>query len=389
MNIWQQLQKPIYMLAPMEDVTDTVFRQIISTVAKPALYFTEFTNVDGFFSPGHKYISQRLQFDISEKPIIAQIWGLKPENYFLAAKKLVEMGFDGIDINMGCPQKNVIQHGACSALINNHSLAKEIIDATKEGANSTNSGQVGVPISVKTRLGFKTLQTEEWIGFLLKQDLAALTVHGRTAAEMSAVPAHWDEIGKVVEMRDQTQPVIASSAKQSSFQNVIPDPLGLSEASSEPRFHEDKSIKIGNGSRIKLGMTSNKTLIIGNGDVMSLQEAQEKVEKYGLDGVMIGRGIFHNPWMFGENVDISLVTIKQRLDLLLKHVDLFENTWGDDKSFQVLKKYFKIYVQGFAGASELRTKLMECNTKEEVEKIIAGIYTNRSRIGVRDDKVTV
>lgn len=312
MNFWQQLKKPIFILAPMEDVTDTVFRQIIMSCGRPDVFFTEFTNVDGMFSRGEKQVTQRLQFQSNEKPIVAQIWGLQPENYYKAAKRLGEMGFDGIDINMGCPQKNITSKGACSALITNPALAKEIIQATQEAAGE-------LPVSVKTRIGFKTIQTEEWIGFLLDCNLAALTIHGRTAAEMSAVPAHWDEIGKAVEMRDK---------KKSS------------------------------------------TLIIGNGDVQSLEEAKEKAEKYKVDGVMIGRGIFHNPWLFNDAVHIDQKTIQERLVLLQNHVEIYEKTWKNEKPFQILKKYFKIYISGFDGASELRMHLMEVRNSDEVRKIL-------------------
>lgn len=313
--IWQQVPRPIFILAPMEDVTDTVFRRIISSVGHPHLYFTEFTNVDGFFSPGRTQVTQRLQFEQEEKPLIAQIWGMKPENYFKAAQELEKMGFDGIDINMGCPQKDVISKGACSALINNHSLAQEIIHATQEGAGK-------LPVSVKTRLGLKTNQREEWINFLLEQNLDALTIHGRTAAEMSIPPAHWDEIGEVVKMRD---------AK---------------------------------------GLTLP---IIGNGDVVSLKDAREKVEKYHVDGVMIGRGIFHNPWLFDENKVFEDVTLQERIDLLLRHVALFETTWGNTKPFQILKKYFKIYIADFPGASDLRARLMETKNGDEVRNILSSL----------------
>lgn len=312
--IWQQLPRPIFILAPMEDVTDTVFRRIISSVGRPALYFTEFTNVDGFFSSGRTQVTQRLLFTAEEKPLIAQIWGMKPENYFKAAQELEQMGFDGIDINMGCPQKDVISKGACSALINNHALAKEIIQATKEGAGK-------LPVSVKTRLGLKTNQRDEWISFLLEQDLAALTIHGRTASEMSIPPAHWDEIGKVVEMRNER------------------------------------------------GLTLP---IIGNGDVGSLAEAEEKVATYGVDGVMIGRGIFHNPWLFAKK-KLEDITLEERFDLLLQHVDLFEKTWGNTKPFQILKKYFKIYIADFPGASDLRARLMEAKNGDEIRKIIVEV----------------
>ena len=316
MSIWQTLPRPLYILAPMEDVTDTVFRRIISSVGRPALYFSEFTNVDGIFSAGHTQVRQRLQFEQEEKPLIAQIWGLRPENFYKAAQELVQMGFDGIDLNMGCPQKDVIAKGACSALINNQGLAQEIIQATKEGAGGS------IPVSVKTRLGLKMNQAEEWIPFLLKQDISALTIHGRTSAEMSAVPAHWDEIGNVVSMRDA---------------------LGVA------------------------------TPIIGNGDVISLTEADEKVKKYGVDGVMIGRGIFHNPWLFARK-ELEMISLQERFDLLLSHVALFEQTWGNTKPFQVLKKYFKIYIANFPGASELRAKLMVCDTGDEVRVLISS-YT--------------
>lgn len=314
MSIWDKLKKPIFILAPMEDVTDTVFRQIILQTGRPDLFFTEFTNVDGLESTGHDHVAKRLQFVKKEKPLIAQIWGMKPENYFATAKKIGEMGFDGIDINMGCPQHDVTSHGACSALIKNHTLATEIITATQEGARSASSGQADLPVSVKTRIGFSGIQTEEWIGFLLEHNLSALTVHGRTVKEMSKVPAHWDEIGKAAQIRNAMEV---------------------------------------------------KTLIIGNGDVESLEEAKEKTKQYGLDGIMIGRGIFHNPWIFREDFDLNSVTLKQRVQLLLDHVELYEKTWGSSKKYPPLKKYFKIYLSGFDGAAEIRTKFMETNTPDE------------------------
>lgn len=315
MSIWQNISRPIFILAPMEDVTDTVFRRIISSVGRPHLYFTEFTNVDGFLSQGREQVAQRLKFLPEEKPLIAQIWGLKPENFYKAAQELEEMGFDGIDLNMGCPQKDVTSKGACSALINNHTHAKEIIQATKEGAGK-------LPVSVKTRLGFKVNQREDWISFLLEQDLAALTIHGRTAAEMSVPPAHWDEIGKVVEMRDEK---------------------GLSVP------------------------------VIGNGDVRSIEDGLQKVEQYKVDGIMVGRGIFHNPWLFDAMKNLGEITLQERMNLLLRHVELYESTWQGKKPFQILKKYFKIYVADFPGASDLRAQLMETKNGDEVRKIVSSL----------------
>lgn len=331
MNFWQGLKKPIFILAPMEDVTDTVFRRIILSCGRPDAFFTEFTNVDGMFSKGQGIVMQRLKFEPEEKPIIAQIWGLKPENFYKAAKELMEMGFDGVDINMGCPEKSVICKGACSALINDHTLAKEIILATLEGAGT-------LPVSIKTRLGFKKMQIEEWFGFLLEFNLAAITVHGRTAAERSKVPAHWDEIGEIVKMRDSAG-------------------FNRSKISTLPFKEGDKPDEL------------QKTLIIGNGDVSSLIEAKEKALKYNLDGIMIGRGIFHNPWLFNQNKSLRGVTINERLSLLLEHVELFEKTWGSQKNYHILKKYFKIYISDFPGAQEMRVKFMETNNYKDAKEL--------------------
>lgn len=311
-NIWTNLKKPIFALAPMDDVTDTVLRQIIGDLYAPDLYFTEFTSVDGMVSEkGREPVSRRLQFTEKERPIIAQIWGSDPEKFFKASQMIKKMGFDGIDINMGCPVKDVVKSGSCSALINNPKRAAEIIQAVKDGGK--------LPVSIKTRIGFRKIQTEEWLGFLLEQDLDALIIHGRTAREMSKVPAHWDEIGKVVKLRDQISP---------------------------------------------------KTKIIGNGDIESYQEGLDKIKKYKLDGVMIGRGVFKNLWIFDPANKLPALSIQDRLNQLLKHTGLFVKTWGKNKHFPILKKFFKCYISDFEGAAEMRVKFMETNSLEEVEKLI-------------------
>ncbi|EKD85283.1 MAG: hypothetical protein ACD_38C00053G0002 [uncultured bacterium] len=317
-NIWKDLKKPIFALAPMDDVTDTVFRQIIADLAAPDLYFTEFTSVDGMVSEkGFEAVSKRLQFTEKERPIIAQIWGSDAEKFFKAAQIVKKMGFDGIDINMGCPEKSVVKRGMCSALINNPELAAKIIETVKKGG--------GLPVSVKTRIGFREIQTEEWLGFLLKQDLDALIIHGRTVKEMSKVPAHWDEIGKAVEMRNKINP---------------------------------------------------KTLIIGNGDIESYNEGLEKIKTYGVDGVMIATGIFKNLWIFEKTGKIHDLTLEERLNQLLKHTRLFTETWGETKSFAILKKFFKIYISEFKGASETRAEFMNTNSLEEVKSLITK-YSNQ------------
>ena len=298
----------------MEDVTDTVFRQIITDCGKPDVFFTEFTNVEGICSRGRHKVAKRLKFTDIERPIVAQIWGNDPKNYLETAKLIKEMKFDGIDINMGCPEKSIVKKGSCAALINNHSLAREIILATRAGAG-------GLPISVKTRIGIKNIQTEEWSTFLLNLNLQALIIHGRTALEMSDVPAHWEEIGKVVKLRDA---------------------LNL------------------------------KTLIIGNGDVKSMNDAMEKYEKYKVDGVMIGRGIFDNLWVFNKNINPNSISYQDKLKLLIKHIKLFDKTWGSrrlgTKNFSIMKKFYKIYISGMPDASNVRTELMKFrNAKETLE----------------------
>lgn len=309
-SFWTNLPKPFLCLAPMDGVSDTTFREIITEVARPDVFFTEFTNVEALQSSGCDSQVSRFDYTENQRPIIAQIWGINPENYYKSAKLIKNLGFDGIDINMGCPVKDVVKIGACSALMKNLKLVEEIIKSVVKGAG-------GLPVSVKTRLAFDSIQTDDWIGFLLQFDLAAIIIHGRTVREMSKVPAHWDEIGKAVELRN----------------------------------------------RLK-----KKILIVGNGDINSYKDALEKSKKFGVDGVMIGRGIFQNIAIFDKNN--KQLSRDERLKVLLNHARLFVKTWKSSKSFLVLRKFFKIYAQNFDGAKELRIRLMESRSLNEVEKII-------------------
>jgi len=311
-SFWQTLQKPIFILAPMEDVTDTVLRQVIARCGKPAVFFTEFTNVEGMFSKGEKHVVHRLQYTEIERPLVAQIWGSQPENFSKAASKLIALGFSGVDLNMGCPAQGPVGRGVCSGLMNNRPQAKEIIAATKEGAAGI------IPVSVKTRLGFRAMDFD-WIQFVLEQKPAVLTVHLRTVSEKSKVPAHWDKLKTVVEMRDAL---------------------------------------------------SRETLIVGNGDIKSLNEARQKVAAAGADGAMIGRGIFENPYLFSENIALSDKTQQEKMQLLLDHMRLWQDTWGNTKHFPTLRKFFKVYANGFPGAQELRMQLMETQNPEETEHMV-------------------
>ncbi len=314
MSFWQKLPKPFFILAPMEAVTDVVFRHVVAHAAAPDLYFTEFTNAASFCSPEGKHSTRgRLTFTQDEQPMVAQIWGSKPEHFAKMSKGLAEMGFAGIDINMGCPDKAVNKTGGGAALIETPELAAELIAAAKEG---------GLPVSVKTRLGYKKQKTEEWAGFLLRQNIAALTIHARTQKEMSKVPARWEEIGKVVKIRNEIAP---------------------------------------------------HTLIVGNGDVCDRQHGLELAEQYGVDGVMIGRGIFHNPFAFEKQPrDHSR---EELLGLLQLQLDLFDKYSRElePRRFDPLKRFFKIYVRDFPGASELRDKLMHTKSTDEVRQILRTI----------------
>lgn len=314
MGFLDKLPKPFFVLAPMDDVTDTVFRQVIAGCAAPDLYFTEFVNVDALASQGRAATLPRLRFTDKERPIIAQLWGLNPDNFRKAAKDVADMGFDGVDINFGCPDKNVVRNGACSAFIlpENREGAVAIIQAVREGVPS-------LPLSVKTRLGFKDYDLT-WHELLLKQKLNMLSIHGRTKAQMSKVPADWDKIAEIRSLRDELSPA---------------------------------------------------TLIVGNGDVLSRQHGEELAEKHGLDGIMIGRGIFQDPYVFAKQSPWETLSRQQRMDLYRRHVELFARTWpNNERKIHTLNKFCKIYINGFDGAKELREQLMDAGSTDELLNLL-------------------
>jgi len=258
MNIWQKIakkKKPFFVLAPMADVTDSPFRQVISACGAPDLFYTEFISADGLASVGYDRLIRHLKFSKKEKPIIAQFFSSNPENIYKVAKLAVKLGFDGVDINMGCPDKKIIKSGGGAALIKDFKLAKEIIIAAKRGAGK-------LSVSVKTRIGYSQIITEAWINNIIEAKPDAIIVHGRTMKEMSKVSCHWDEIAKAA-----------------------------------------KLIK-------KAGIVA-----IGNGDVLNIADGIKKAREYRLDGIMIGRGIFQNPWIFNKKIDPSNIKPKDRIEL--------------------------------------------------------------------------
>ena len=366
-------------MAPMDDVTDTVFRQIIVSCAVPDVFFTEFVNVDGLQSPGREKLLHKLRFSSKEKPILVQLWGKNPENFHKTARQIADGsildeinwltrrsgsskmlgndeertsrtsgtvsefrkkmtkqftesdggvsgsareqavatstsgGFAGVDLNFGCPVRVVMKNGCGAIMINNRELVGEIIQATREAVGDH------FPVSVKTRLGLKEVDYS-WFEFLLKQKLNMLTIHGRTASELSKVPADWGAIGKIRELRDKL---------------------------------------------------SSSTLIVGNGDVMTRAQGLKFAAKYSLDGIMIGRGVFSDPYVFSESSPWLTMSKEEKIGLYKNHVQLFGRTWkNNERKVKTLNKFCKIYINGFDGAKELREKLMKASSAEEILKLL-------------------
>ncbi|PNZ10058.1 tRNA-dihydrouridine synthase [Staphylococcus coagulans] len=315
-NFWRELPRPFFILAPMEDVTDIVFRHVVSEAARPDVFFTEFTNTASFCHPeGIHSVRGRLTFSEDEQPMVAHIWGDQPEQFREMSIGLAEMGFKGIDLNMGCPVANVAQKGKGSGLILRPEVAAEIIQATKAG---------GLPVSVKTRLGYYEIdEWKDWLKHVLEQDIANLSIHLRTRKEMSKVDAHWELIEAIKNLRDE----------------IAPD-----------------------------------TLLTINGDIPDRQTGLELVEKYGVDGIMIGRGVFHNPFAFEK--EPRKHTSKELLDLLRLHLSLFQKYNKDeDRQFKSLRRFFKIYVRDIKGASQLRHQLMNTESIAEARELLDAFET--------------
>ena len=362
MNFWQELKNkknPFFVVAPMADVTDAAFRRLITKYGKPDVMWTEFVSANGLVSRGREALMRDLVYSEIERPIVAQLFSSDPANMEAAAKLVAELGFDGIDINMGCPDRTIEKQGAGAAMIKDPAAAVAVIAAAKRGiaaaGNPFGKLRASIPLSVKTRVGYNAVQIEEWIPLLLSCDIAALTVHARTRKDMSKVPAQWNYLKQVVALRDKLAP---------------------------------------------------HTVIIGNGDVTSLADGRAKAKQSGVDGVMVGRALFGNPWFFDETREvvatlpkrsvfyklpiigtwfqtkrkapvsaINPITIEERLHVLVEHTQLFEELLGDIKSFAIMKKHYKAYCTGFTGAKELRMQLMEAKNSREVNEIVSTFLT--------------
>lgn len=321
-NFWQQLPRPFFVLAPMEDVTNVMFRHVVSKAARPDVFFTEFTNTESYCHPnGKQSVRGRLTFTEDEQPMVAHIWGDKPAYFREMSIGMAELGFKGIDINMGCPAHNVAPKGKGCGLIRRPEVAASIIQEAKAG---------GLPVSVKTRLGYSEVaEWRTWLKHLLRQDIANLSIHLRTKKEMSDFDAHWDLIPSVKELRDEFAP---------------------------------------------------HTLLTINGDIPNRRVGMELVEKYGVDGVMIGRGIFKNPFAFEKEPKPH--TSQELLNLLKLHLDLFDqySTEENPRLFKPLRRFFKIYVREMHGSSELRNQLMKAVTTEEARALIYQFEQNSAEL---------
>lgn len=316
-TFWHRLPKPFFVLAPMEDVTDVAFRTLIARYADPAVprvFYTEFTSADGLIradEAGQRKLRKKLEYGAMERPIVAQLFTAHPEYMEAGARMCRERGFDGLDINMGCPANEVVRQQCGAALIQNPPLARELIRAAKRGAGD-------MPVSVKTRVGYNEVELETWLPEILAEDPAAVIIHARTRKEMSEVPARWEHVARAVEIRDALK---------------------------------------------------SEAVIIGNGDVPDIADARQKAAETKCDGVMIGRGVFGNPWLFTHE---SVHTPEEKMRSLYEHIELFQAMLSGYQNDAVMKRHFKAYVGGWDGAKELRVSLMEASTLEEAKEILRG-----------------
>ncbi len=308
MDFWSKFSKGFTCLAPMEGVTDIAFRQVVAKAARPDIFFTEFTNVNSYSSEkGRPNALERLKYEPSEQPIVAQIWGKNPEMFAETVAAIRDLGFEAVDINMGCPDRHVVATGGGSGLIRTPELAVEILRAAQQVE--------GITVSVKTRLGYtRTDEWKPWLSTLLSEHPAALTIHLRTKKEMSKVDAHYDLVPEIVALKNELSP---------------------------------------------------ETKLIINGDIKSAAEAQKFIDQ-GADGIMIGRGVFQNPFCFEREPKEH--SREELLDLMRYHLELYEKY--NLQPYDPLKHFYKIYINNFPGASDLRAELMQTKTIAEARAII-------------------
>ncbi len=377
-SFWESLPRPIFALAPMDGVSDAPFRRVHAEIGRPDVLFTEFTNVQGLWRGDIRLLDAFL-FDDAERPVVAQIFGSTPQDFYRSAMMVCELGFDGVDINMGCPSKCVTGSGGGAALIREPKLAQEIVRATKQGVEDWANGQtlegIGLanariarirqmnearrapierrrlPVSVKTRLGYDSIIIEDWVKVLLEVEPVAISLHGRTLRQMYKGEANWEAIGRAAAIVRQTP-----------------------------------------------------TLILGNGDIHSAEDARRRILETGVHGVLIGRASMGNPWIFrdlramraalnaahpGENGAAALhavapvptrrPTAQDRLRTALHHARLFDRLLPGHHWVE-LRKHLSWYCRDFFEAVSLRRQLVQTNSLSEVEQLIeAGLQEQAAR----------
>lgn len=346
-SFWTALPHPIIGLSPMDGVTDHPFRHITKKYGNPAVIYTEFTSTEGVCH-GAEQLLKDFIFDESQRPIIGQIYGTTPDFFRQCAIILCELGFDGVDINMGCPAKNVAHSGAGAALIKTPQLAQQIIRATQQGIQEWQNGATvdncqditlaiaakvkalasqqspqyqdktrSIPVSVKTRVGYDQPAISEWIPTLLETQPAAIALHGRTLKQQYGGLASWELIGQAAELIRQTE-----------------------------------------------------TLILGNGDIKTLADAKEKITQYGTHGALLGRAAMGNPFVFREETQhpdhLTMFSIA------FEHAQLFEATYAQDEKYNFLpmRKHLGWYVHDIADASQIRQKIYQCNNSTEFAEVM-------------------
>lgn len=326
-SFWNGLPKAFFVMAPMADVTDVAFRALVASRGKPDVFWTEFVSADGLYhtreigkmKDAENPLMRDLLIGQGQHPIVAQIFSSKPEIITYATKLVANLGFDGVDINMGCPDRAIEWQGCGSAMIKTPELAVEIIKAAQKASSASRR----IPVSVKTRIGYNKESLDEWLTALLNANPAAITLHLRTRKEMSLVPADWEQMKKAVEIRNRVNP------------NV---------------------------------------LLIGNGDVQDLEDARTKVTESGCDGAMLGRAMFGNPWVFlqSKNEPGESRSLKEKLSALVELAQGFEKI-SPPKHFAILKKHIKAFVTGFDGAADLRARLMQAESATDIQRIVEGL----------------
>lgn len=373
---WHTLPQPIIGLSPMDGVTDAAFRLVVAVQGAPDVTFTEFTSVgDICYGPG--FLLSSLVYSERERPVVAQLYGRDPDLFYRAAHAVCELGFDGLDVNMGCPSRSVASSGSGAGLIRTPDLAHAIMRAARQGIQDWAAGQSPVaaglkparaeclramnlkrngvatpprrpiPLSVKTRLGYDSVVIEPWVSHLLAEQPAAISVHGRTLEQMYRGGADWMAIARA--------------------------------------------------ARLVRGTT---TVLLGNGDLQSVQDVVRRIRESAVHGVLVGRGALGSPWFFRgkEAVRACLrsphdagtepagplddeIGLAERFQVMLEHARQFEALFGRDR-FPGMRKHLGWYCKGFPHAAAMRARMVRVFSSSEVAQVVDEYLASSSAVYV-------